>query len=391
MSDVPLVLVVDDEEALRLSIQDGLQHYSSEFRISTAPDGEHALNLLESESPALIVSDIRMPGIDGIELLLTCRKLYPRIPVILVSAYLSEQLERSARAFGAAGVIHKPLDLQELIAVIRKVLAEGPEKSETNGYLADFSLAGFLQLLAIEGKSCGVEIENQRGERGVLWLQNGQLWNAKAGDLAGRDAALLILGWEYGHMNLRPQPKKPRRRIKESLNFLLMEAARISDENGKIEVPIDVVFSEDGCEHKPANVADHKENTMSNMQEILSRAKDVDGFVAIGAFSPQGELLGEVTTAGNQLAELGALANDVLLKAQKSTDIMGVGRGNQVHIEAPKANILVRCLNENTDFAATESGRAHLHMVYVLEKEGNIALAKMKLESIIQELAPLCR
>jgi predicted regulator of Ras-like GTPase activity (Roadblock/LC7/MglB family) len=130
---------------------------------------------------------------------------------------------------------------------------------------------------------------------------------------------------------------------------------------------------------------------MSNVQDALAKCKEVDGFVGIGAFSPQGELFGQVSNAGTELAELGALANDVLLKAQKSTDVMGVGRGNQVHIEAPKAHILVRCLNENTDFAASEPGRAHVHCVLVLEKEGNIALGKMKLESAIQELAPLCR
>jgi len=122
------------------------------------------------------------------------------------------------------------------------------------------------------------------------------------------------------------------------------------------------------------------------MNEILEKLKAVDGFIAAGAFSPQGEMVAEVNT-GQSLAELGALANDVLLKSQKTTDIMGVGRGNMIHITAPRANILVRCLNENTDFAANEPGRAHVHMVLVLEPEGNLALAKMRLEKAILSIA----
>jgi len=130
---------------------------------------------------------------------------------------------------------------------------------------------------------------------------------------------------------------------------------------------------------------------MSDMQSAMEDLKTVNGFVACGAFSSAGELLAEVSTTGTTIAELGAHANDVLLKSQQTTDMMGVGRGNMIHVTAPKAQILVRCLNENTDFAANEPGRAHVHMMLVLSPEGNIALGKMKLEQTIQKVAPFCR
>ena len=102
-------------------------------------------------------------------------------------------------------------------------------------------------------------------------------------------------------------------------------------------------------------------------------------------------MLAEVCNAGLSLAELGALANDVLLKSQKATDVMGVGRGNMVHVTAPKANIIARCLNENTDFATSEPGRAHVHMVLVLESDANLAMGKMQLEKVIQQVGPMLR
>jgi predicted regulator of Ras-like GTPase activity (Roadblock/LC7/MglB family) len=142
----------------------------------------------------------------------------------------------------------------------------------------------------------------------------------------------------------------------------------------------------------PPNVPFQKGvNNMAEMTEVLEKFKTVEGFQAAGAFSPQGEMVTSVNPAGIKLDELGALANDVLLKAQKATEIMNVGRGQLVHVEAPKAHVLARCLNEATDFAATASGRAHVHMVVILEKEANVAMAKMKLDGIIQEIADFFR
>jgi hypothetical protein len=130
---------------------------------------------------------------------------------------------------------------------------------------------------------------------------------------------------------------------------------------------------------------------MTDIKEVLEKFKVIDGFQAVGAFSPNGEMVAEFNTAGLNLGELGALANDVLLKAQKTTEIMDVGRGQLVHVEAPKAHVICRCLNEATDFAANSSGRAHLHMVLILDKDGNVAMGKMKLDPIIQELAEFFR
>ena len=127
------------------------------------------------------------------------------------------------------------------------------------------------------------------------------------------------------------------------------------------------------------------------VEQALAKLKDIDGFIGVGAFTAQGELVTSLSTTNTKLAEIGALANDVLLKAQKATDVMGVGRGQMVHIEAPKAHILARCLNENVEFSQSSSGKAHVHMVLVLDQEANLGLAKMRLSSVIQEVAPFFR
>ena len=70
---------------------------------------------------------------------------------------------------------------------------------------------------------------------------------------------------------------------------------------------------------------------------------------------------------------------------------MNVGRGQLVHVEAPKAHVIARCLNEATDYATTSSGRAHVHMVLIIGTDGNVAMGKMKINSAIQEIAEFFR
>ena len=133
------------------------------------------------------------------------------------------------------------------------------------------------------------------------------------------------------------------------------------------------------------------DTNMAKVEESLGKLKDIDGFLAVGVFTPNGEMASEVNVSNMKLAEIGSMANDVLLKAQKATDVMNVGRGNVVHIEAPKAHVFARCLNENTDFSKTESGKAHIHVVMLLAKDANLAMGKIKLESITQEVASAFR
>jgi CheY-like chemotaxis protein/predicted regulator of Ras-like GTPase activity (Roadblock/LC7/MglB family) len=409
-----LVLIVDDEEAYRLSVADGLARYGEQFRTLTVADGPTALEVIAHENPSLVVSDIRMPRMDGIELLLTSRKLYPSVPFILVSAFFSESLERSARTFGAVRILHKPLDLDALVAAVFDVLRRKNDDKNTvsDGFLPAFSLPGFLQLVSMEQKTCCLNVRDNRGRLGTLWLEQGRLIDARYGNVRGADAALRLLSWDSPDITLQPYQRQGEQRIAEGLNFLLMESARLKDDLEGDDAPRRAEARRClGLDEVVENVDDNwpealelesrrielerkevkKEKSMSGMDDVLKKLQDISGFLAAGVFTPDGEMIASHASPGVSIAEIGALANDVLLKAQKATDIMNVGRGNFVAINAPRAVLLVRCLNENTDFTVTEAGRAHIHCALLLDPEGNVGLAKMQLEKAMQNLAPHAR
>lgn len=118
---LPLVLVVDDEPSIRRTLEGVLRDEG--FIPLFASDGASALSLLESCSPELILLDIWMPGLDGMETLERIRARYPKIPVIMMSGHATIPTALRATQLGARDFIEKPLDLNAVISVSRRALA----------------------------------------------------------------------------------------------------------------------------------------------------------------------------------------------------------------------------------------------------------------------------
>lgn len=122
-------------------------------------------------------------------------------------------------------------------------------------------------------------------------------------------------------------------------------------------------------------------------QDKLKELSAIDGFSGAAVYTPTGEVLAMLAGDVGNLKEVGVLANAVLLNAQKSSIEMGTGRGQQVHVEAEKAHILVRCLNEGNDPIRSQPGKAHIHLAVVLKSDASIGLAKMRMNSVAEKLA----
>ncbi len=112
------ILLVDDEPRFLAQLVSELRGHSGNFCILTAENGERALKVLESAPVNLLVTDLRMPVMDGFTLLSHMKRDYPHIPVIIMSAFLYPEVETRLRELGASECIEK-LDigsLQEMIA-----------------------------------------------------------------------------------------------------------------------------------------------------------------------------------------------------------------------------------------------------------------------------------
>jgi CheY-like chemotaxis protein len=113
-----VVLVVDDDDVIRRLVRTVLE--ADDFEVEEAPDGGAALQLTQSAHPAVIVLDIMMPGIDGVEV---CRKLdHDTVKVIILTARDDPTLEKECRAAGADAFLTKPFSSIELLDLVEELI-----------------------------------------------------------------------------------------------------------------------------------------------------------------------------------------------------------------------------------------------------------------------------
>jgi CheY-like chemotaxis protein len=115
------ILIVDDESMVRDVLRRKLE--SCGYDVREAANGDEALRVLESATFDLVVTDIVMPGRDGLEMICYLRKQRPGVKVIAISAPSNDLFLQSAAGLGAARTFEKPLKLSELAAAIDELLA----------------------------------------------------------------------------------------------------------------------------------------------------------------------------------------------------------------------------------------------------------------------------
>ena len=131
------VLVVDDEERIRSALRGILSDEG--FRVVDTGHAPGVMDLIARESPAIVLLDVWMPEMDGIELLRRIKSEQPRVPVIMISGHANIQSAVAATKLGAADFIQKPFSVSGLLASIARALegdSAGPDPSNPRGLSA---------------------------------------------------------------------------------------------------------------------------------------------------------------------------------------------------------------------------------------------------------------
>ena len=339
----------------------------------------------------LVVTDLKMPVMDGFELLAYISNNYSSVHVIVMTAFGTPEIEEKIQSLGAIQYVEKPINFRELAEKILDGLL-----TASKGFISGITLPSFLQLIEMEKKTCTLKVKSREGT-GSLHIMKGELLDAEAGHLQGEEAAYEIVCWENVEIEIDVCRHK-KKNIGTTLNHIMMEAFRIKDEREKVNKERsdedNFVFAQE-AETVSSTVSDNtnninkKEINIMSVQDKLKEFANLDGFGGVGVFTPAGESLGMLEATGSKtiLKDIGVLANNVLMNAQRASLDMGTGRGQLVHVEAEHAHIIVGCLNEGTDPLKSQPGKAHIHLVLVLTSESSLGLAKMKVGALIQQLA----
>jgi DNA-binding NtrC family response regulator len=120
------VLLVDDEEAFVNTLAQRLK--MRELNVNTVYDGEQALAKVKSEEPDVMVLDLKMPGLHGMDVLKEIRKAYPNMQVIILTGHGTEKDEEEARRLGGFDFLRKPADIETLVGKIKEAYSEKIER-----------------------------------------------------------------------------------------------------------------------------------------------------------------------------------------------------------------------------------------------------------------------
>ncbi len=145
MSTQPLVWIIDDDRSIRWVLEKALQKENFSIRSFESADG--VLETLESESPDAVISDIRMPGIDGLELLGQIHKQDPDIPVIIMTAHSDLDSAVTSYQSGAFEYLPKPFDLEDAVSLSKRAIAHSQEKRAKHNEVSANSVSESTEII----------------------------------------------------------------------------------------------------------------------------------------------------------------------------------------------------------------------------------------------------
>lgn len=226
------ILILDDEHDILEIYQEILARLPSQPEIHIADNGARALALLESENFSLLVSDLRMPQMDGFQVLAIVRRKFSALRVVVVTSAEDEQFRARAYAMGVDLYLEKPKTGKEIIHFVDCI--EALLERETQGGFRGVqskTLVDIIQLECLTQSSVILKITSATGE-GRIWIQKGEIIDSATGDSIGKEAFMELLTWKVGNFEILASDLPRPRTIFTSYESLLMDAAQTMDESG---------------------------------------------------------------------------------------------------------------------------------------------------------------
>jgi len=378
------LLLIDDEKFFLRSLKEGLVSLSDVFETDTCYSVNEAIKMVVTHSYDLIITDIRMPGKSGIDLLIHLRDMHYRGTVMVMSAFNTSEAAEKIKAFGVANLISKPFKLEWF----KNMLLEHFKSKESSAAVTfeTIDLVTVMQIVHLEKKTSALEV-NAQGVRGMIYFMDGEIIHAEYNELIGEPAIMKMITLSDGSISV----KNAQGRVKRTMTIPFVEYmmnimktidelqrdrnAALAKQNESTEPSAQEPVNT-GYEHKQNNI---KENNMG-LGEILNELKEIKGYLGAGVFTPQGEMLeGTAEISGIHFEMAGSLIHDTLLDAKKTAKEIGFGNLELLQFYTEMGIIFAVCYND---------GKLHFHTILVIKTDGNIAMARLKLKKVVDALIP---
>ena len=226
------ILLLDDDEQMLELYQQMLRELPSQPEVQISSSGARAISLLAAEPFTLLITDLRMPKMDGLQVLSIVRRKFPHLRIIVLTGLVDEEFRSRAYAQGVELFWQKPSNGEEMQFFkdcIESLLDR--DQRNTSGFrgMQSKSLVDLIQLECLSSSSSALRI-TQGSLEGRIWVQEGDIVDAATGDLTGEPAFREILSWQGGNFEIMPAEKNRPRTITSSGQALLLDSAQALDE-----------------------------------------------------------------------------------------------------------------------------------------------------------------
>lgn len=226
------ILILDDDNDWLSLGRDMLSAMPSHPEVLTANNGKRALSILESEPVRLLICDLKMPRMDGLQVLSIVRRRHPELRTVVLSGLEDEEYRSRAYALGV-DLFWIKIEMQrnpKLFVECLESLLGSPDNDAGFRGIQSKSLMDIIQMECLSRTSTVLRIT--RGPLvAKLWIQDGELIDAEVEGARGEAAFQRLLAWKAGTFENLPAEPGRERTILKPVNALLLESAQTLDEN----------------------------------------------------------------------------------------------------------------------------------------------------------------
>jgi len=336
------ILLVDDEAEQLEILKTSLECKELKAEIVTASSGEEALEIIKKDAVNLLITDVHMPGMNGMELVLAATEAAPALSVIVITAFPTAEIKRDAMMRGCLRFMEKPYDVEELRATVLEAIAE---QKGFSGTMSGIDLTDMIQLNCLSCNTAALKVSHGK-KSGMIFFEGGDIVHAMTGKLEGAEAFFTIMSFAGGNIESRKNVRAPARTIEASHVALLLEASRRQDEDSGDDASGNAPFRE------------------------LAK---ITGYLGAEIINEKGQVVAvdtdddkiDLNTGGAILADLFKLAGKIVAKSG---------------LEACQATIIEA--EGGTVISCKAGKKEHLLLVSLLAPGSNATLMRMKMDQL---------
>jgi len=389
------ILVVDDEEDMIWTLRNCLNHEALNADILTASSGEEALEIMKETPVNLVLTDIRMSGMSGLDLMLEIRERWSSTPVIVMTAFPSPEYKSEVMRLGGLHYIEKPFDIVEL----RQVVSEAVNDDRSfAGTVVGVSLSDIVQVNCLSQATAALEV-TASDRSGTIYFEKGRIVHAESGGETGVEAFYRIMELDGGKISSKKVAKPPEKTINLPCEALIIEAARRRDESGsgqddgfnlealEAEDPFPALARADnsgdeqnaedkGGEETPASgqTIAQEDEMDGNLKDILGEFTTIPGVNTACLVGRDGFLLDSIATVNVDAEMIGAIASSGFGASESMGRQLGKGSMAMTMIEYEQGPVIFSPVGDEA------------FLVIVADRDSNLGMIRLKIKKHAQEI-----